>query len=132
MADRLPARPGSTMAFSCTIRDRSSAERVAAALAVRGHELVAVRAYGHFERDPTSWWYGKPLMDPQLDGWWQVFSLDGRVYPSSAEGERGARAEEEAVAGIARAHGGKPDVTSVGDVETLRSCFVTVGLVHRR
>lgn len=27
----------------------------------------------------SSSWFGKPLTRPELDGWWQVFSLDVRV-----------------------------------------------------
>jgi hypothetical protein len=120
-----------TVSFTCTVPDRRAADLVAAALAARGHALVAVRAYGHFTKDPTSWWYGKPLMQPELDGWWQVFSLDGRAYPDGPGGEQIERADARAVAAVAREHGGFADGGMSGHLETLRGVFDTVGLVYR-
>lgn len=93
--------------------------------------MVAVRAFGHFTKDPASWWYGKSLMQPELDGWWQVFSLDGRAYPDGPGGEQISRAEARAVAAVAREHGGFADGGATGRLETMRTAFNTVGLVHR-
>ncbi|MET9482210.1 hypothetical protein [Streptomyces sp. NPDC006638] len=71
-------------------------------------------------------------MDPELEGWWQVFSL--AVY---AGYERRAlapflRGERIRVAHVARAHGGFQQGCGEGHAETLEGVFTRDGLVHEQ
>lgn len=60
---------------SNTVRRRAGATGKKGALPLPGGPLTAVRVHDPFRFVPSSFWYGKPSMDPELEGWWQVFSL---------------------------------------------------------
>lgn len=97
-----------------------------------GHRLTAVRVHDHFRFVPSSFWYGQPSMDPELEGWWQVFSL--AVYSGY---ERMAlepffRNERVRVAHVARAHGGFQQGYSEGHAATAERVFQRDGLVHEQ
>lgn len=50
-----------------------------------GHRLTAARVHDHFRFVPSSFWYGRPSMDPELEGWWQVSPA---VYKVAVHGTR--------------------------------------------
>lgn len=112
-----------------TVPDRESAEYVADALAERGHALVAVREVDWAQKDPTSWWFGKPPMRPAEQGHWDVSSVATGPLPD--EDERWWHAQEdEAVRRIARTHGGRSAGSGGGETATVVRTFTRVGLVH--
>ncbi|WP_405820656.1 hypothetical protein OG241_33490 [Streptomyces sp. NBC_01390] len=97
-----------------------------------GHRLTAVRVHDHFRFVPSSFWYGRPSMDPELEGWWQVFSL--AVYSGY---ERMAlepffRSERTRMDCVARAHGGFQLGYSEGHAATAERVFQRDGLVHEQ
>ncbi|MEE1763333.1 hypothetical protein [Streptomyces sp. SP18BB07] len=113
-----------------TLPNEDAARAAAAELAGMRHRLTAVRVCDHFRFVPSSFWYRMPSMDPELEGWWQVFSL--AVYSGH---ERGAlapflRGERIRVAAVARAHGGFQQGQSEGHAATLEGAFTTDGLAH--
>ncbi|MEV6163161.1 hypothetical protein AB0L71_14755 [Streptomyces sp. NPDC052052] len=113
-----------------SLPSEGAARAAAAELSTMGHRLTAVRVHDHFRFVPSSFWYGRPSMDPELEGWWQVFSL--AVYSGY---ERMAlepffRSERMRVAGVARAHCGFQQGGSEGHASTLEGVFTRDGLVH--
>jgi hypothetical protein len=102
---------------------------VADRLAERGHRLVAVRVVGHFSFDPSSFWYGKPSMQPEYAGWWNVFSVV-QDPPLSGDGEWAQRWEARAVAALVREHGGVTSGPGGGHPDAVLRTFTRVGLVH--
>ncbi|MDT0418183.1 hypothetical protein RM574_22105 [Streptomyces sp. DSM 41982] len=118
--------------YTLSLPSEDAARAAAAELSGIGHRLTAVRVQDHFRFVPSSFWYGKPSMDPELEGWWQVFSL--AVYSGY---ERMAlepffRSEWIRVARVARAHGGFQQGGSEGHAETLEGVFTRDGLVHEQ
>ncbi|MFD3411249.1 hypothetical protein [Streptomyces cyaneofuscatus] len=118
--------------YTLTFPSEDTALAAAAELSGMGHRLTAVRVHGHFRFVPSSFWYGRPSMDPELEGWWQVFSL--AVHSGY---ERGAlepflRGERMRVAQVARDHGGFQQGCGEGHAATLEGVFTRDGLVHDR
>ncbi|MFB7512901.1 hypothetical protein [Streptomyces sp. NPDC056144] len=116
--------------YTLTLPSEGAALAAAAELSGMGHRLTAVRVHDHFRFVPSSFWYGQPSMDPELEGWWQVFSL--AVYSGC---ERMAlepflRSERMRVAHVARAHGGFQQGCGEGHAVTLEGVFTRDGLVH--
>lgn len=109
-----------------------AARQAAAELAAGGHRLVAIRAHDHFRSDPSSFWYGKPSSDPELAGWWQVFSL--AIHSGHDRQALGPflRHEHIRIAGVARSHGGFHQGCAEGHAATLQQVFTRDGLVHER
>lgn len=112
-----------------TVPDRASADRVADALAGRGHALVAVREVNWAHKDPTSWWFGRPLLRPEEEGQWDVSSVATDPLPDDDERWWHAQ-EDEAVRRIARDHGGRSAGSGGGETATILRTFTRVGLVH--
>ncbi|MEU2390399.1 hypothetical protein [Streptomyces sp. NPDC007369] len=124
------APPAWGVKYMMSLPSEDAARTAATELSGMGHRLTAVRAHDHFRFVPSSFWYGKPSMDPELEGWWQVFSL--AVYSGY---ERKAlepflRSERIRVAHVARAHGGFQQGCSEGHAVTLEGVFTRDGLVH--
>lgn len=118
--------------YTLCLPTENAARAAAAELAGLGHRLVSVRVHDHFRFLPSNFWYGKPSMDPELEGWWQVFSL--AVYGGNDRTALGPllHGERMRVARVARAHGGFQQGGSEGHAETLERVFVRDGLVHER
>ncbi|MGA5001595.1 hypothetical protein ACPCB7_26595 [Streptomyces arboris] len=118
--------------YTLSLPSEDAALAAAAELSGMGHRLTAVRVHDHFRFVPSSFWYGRPSMDPELEGWWQVFSL--AVHSGY---ERGAlepflRGERIRVAQVARDHGGFQQGCGEGHAVTLESIFTRDGLVHEQ
>ncbi|MGA5047583.1 hypothetical protein [Streptomyces arboris] len=118
--------------YTLSLPSEDAALAAAAELSGMGHRLTAVRVHDHFRFVPSSFWYGSPSMDPELEGWWQVFSL--AVHSGY---ERGAlepflRGERMRVAQVARDHGGFQQGCGEGHAVTLESIFTRDGLVHEQ
>ncbi|WP_404381590.1 hypothetical protein LL946_13820 [Knoellia locipacati] len=112
-----------------TLPDRESADRVADALAERGHALVAVREVDWAQKDPKSGWFGRPPIRPAEQGHWDVSSVATGPLPD--DDERWWHAQEDvAVRRIARTHGGHSAGSGGGDTATVLRTFTRVGLVH--
>ncbi|MEU5022787.1 hypothetical protein [Streptomyces milbemycinicus] len=109
-----------------------AARQAAAELAAGGHRLVAIRAHDHFRSDPSSFWYGKPSLDPELAGWWQVFSLAVHSGHDRRALEPFLRHEQIRIAGVARSRGGFHQGCAEGHAATLQQVFTRDGLVHER
>ncbi|WP_338672252.1 hypothetical protein V1460_04425 [Streptomyces sp. SCSIO 30461] len=118
--------------YTLSLPDEDAARAAAAELAGMGHRLTAVRVHDHFRFVPSSFWYGKPSMDPELEGWWQVSSL--AVYSGHERMvlEPFLRSERIRVAQVARAHGGFQQGGSEGHAATLEGVFTRDGLVHEQ
>ncbi|MGW6833851.1 hypothetical protein ACWGCI_10640 [Streptomyces sp. NPDC054949] len=69
-------------------------------------------------------------MDPELEGWWQVFSLAVYSGYERMALEPFLRSERIRVAHVARAHGGFQQGYSEGHAVTLEGAFARDGLVH--
>ncbi|MFI9617248.1 hypothetical protein ACIHCM_37345 [Streptomyces sp. NPDC052023] len=69
------APPAWGVQYMMSLPSEDAARAAATELSGMGHRLTAVRAHDHFRFVPSSFWYGKPSMEPELEGWWQVFSL---------------------------------------------------------
>ncbi|MFJ9527895.1 hypothetical protein [Streptomyces cyaneofuscatus] len=118
--------------YTLSLPSEDTALAAAAELSGMGHRLTAVRVHGHFRFVPSSFWYGRPSMDPELEGWWQVFSL--AVHSGY---ERGAlepflRGQRIRVAQVARDHGGFRQGCGEGHAATLEGVFTRDGLVHEQ
>ncbi|MGW6459133.1 hypothetical protein ACWF94_24960 [Streptomyces sp. NPDC055078] len=118
--------------YTLSLPSEDAARAAAAELSGMGHRLTAVRVHDHFRFVPSSFWYGQPSLDPELEGWWQVFSL--AVYSGY---ERMApdpflRSERIRVAHVARAYGGFQQGYSEGHAATLGGVFPRDGLVHEQ
>ncbi|MES4900962.1 MULTISPECIES: hypothetical protein [unclassified Streptomyces] len=109
-----------------------AARQAAAELAALGHRLIAARAHDHFRSDPSSFWYGKPSLDPELTGWWQVFSLAVHTGHDRRALEPFLRHERIRIAGVARSHGGFRQGGAEGHAATLQQAFTRDGLLHER
>ncbi|MFE5597038.1 hypothetical protein [Streptomyces sp. NPDC056549] len=116
--------------YTLSLPSEDAARATAAELSGRGHRLTAVRAHDHFRFVPSSFWYGKPSMDPELEGWWQVISL--AIYSGYERMilEPFLRIERMRVAHMARAHGGFHQGCGEGHAVTLEGIFTRDGLVH--
>ncbi|WP_329421296.1 hypothetical protein [Streptomyces sp. NBC_01268] len=126
------APPAWGVQYTLSLPSEGAARAAAAELSGMGHRLTAVRVHDHFRFVPSSFWYGQPSMDPELEGWWQVFSL--AVYSGY---ERMAlepffRNERVRVAHVARAHGGFQQGYSEGHAATAERVFQRDGLVHEQ
>lgn len=115
-----------------SLPSEDAARAAAAELSGMGHRLTAVRAHDHFRFIPSSFWYGKPSMDPELERWWQVFSLAVHSGHARMALEPFLRSERIRVAQVARVHGGFQQGGSEGHAETLEGVFARDGLVHER
>lgn len=115
-----------------SLPSEDAARAAAAELSGMGHRLTAVRAHDHFRFIPSSFWYGKPSMDPELERWWQVFSLAVHSGHARMALEPFLRSERIQVAQVARVHGGFQQGGSEGHAETLEGVFARDGLVHER
>ena len=116
------ATPAWGIQYMLSLPSESAARAAAAELSGMGHRLTAVRAHDHFRLVPS--------MDPELEGWWQVFSL--AIYSGY---ERRAlepflRSERIRVASVARAHDGFQQGCCEGHASTLERDFTRDGLVH--
>ncbi|MEU9792808.1 hypothetical protein AB0E27_19640 [Streptomyces sparsogenes] len=129
-ADASP--PAWAVQHTLCLPSEDAARRAAAELAAFGHRLVAVRAHDHFRSDPSSFWYGKPSLDPELTGWWQVFSLAVHTGHERRSLEPFLRGERIRIAGLARSHGGFHQGCAEGRAATLEQVFSRDGLVHER
>ncbi|WP_137994638.1 hypothetical protein [Streptomyces vilmorinianum] len=126
------APPAWGVQYTLSLPSEGAARAAASELSGMGHRLTAVRVHDHFRFVPSSFWYGRPSMDPELEGWWQVFSL--AIYSGY---ERMAlepffRSERIRVAHVARAHGGFQQGYSEGHAETLEGVFTRNGLVREQ
>ncbi|MFJ4435193.1 hypothetical protein [Streptomyces sp. NPDC088923] len=97
-----------------------------------GRRLTAVRAHGHYRFVPSSFWYGEPSMDPELEGWWPVFSLAVHSGYERMALEPFFRSERIRVADVARAHAGFQQGHSEVHAATLEEVFQQDGLVHEQ
>lgn len=115
--------------YHLTLPTEAAAREVAELLAARGHLLVAVRVFDHFHLDPDSWWYGKPSLQPEYTGWWDVFSvaLDSPDAPDLTD-----QTESAALTALARRFGGVAAGGGGGHRDTVLSVFPRVGLVHEQ
>jgi len=116
------APPAWGVQYMLSLPSESAALVAAAEMSGMGHRLTAVRAHDHFRLVPS--------MDPELEGWWQVFSL--AIYSGY---ERRAlepflRSERIRVASVARAHDGFQQGCCEGHASTLERDFTRDGLVH--
>ncbi|MDX3226150.1 hypothetical protein [Streptomyces sp. ME19-01-6] len=109
-----------------------AARQAAAELAALGHRLIAIRAHDHVRSDPSSFWYGMPSLDPELTGWWQVFSLAVHTGHDRRALEPFLRHERIRIAGVARSHGGFRQGGAEGHATTLHRAFTRDGVVHER
>ncbi|MDQ0775219.1 hypothetical protein QF026_003685 [Streptomyces aurantiacus] len=115
-----------------SLPSEGAARAAAAELSGTGHRLTAVRVHDHFRFVPSSFWYGQPSMDPELEGWWQVFSLAVHSGYERMALEPFFRSERIRVAHVARAHGGFQQGYSEGHAATLEGVFSRDGLVHEQ
>ncbi|MEU5417258.1 hypothetical protein [Streptomyces clavifer] len=91
-----------------------------------------MRVHDHFRFVPSSFWYGRPSMDPELEGWWQVFSLAIYSGYERTALEPFLRSERIRVAHVARAHSGFQQGYSEGHAAILERVFTRDGLVHEQ
>ncbi|MER6139229.1 hypothetical protein ABT174_04095 [Streptomyces sparsogenes] len=124
------APPAWAVQHTLCLPGEDAARQAASELAALGHRLVAVRAHDHFRSDPSSFWYGKPSLDPELTGWWQVFSLAVHTGHERRALEPFLRGERIRIAGLARSHGGFHQGCAEGHATTLQQVFSRDGLVH--
>ncbi|MFI6286112.1 hypothetical protein ACIBCM_15355 [Streptomyces sp. NPDC051018] len=118
--------------YTLVLPSEDAARAAAAELSGMGHRLTAVRVHDHYRFVPSSFWYGKPSMDPELEGWWQVFSLAVHSGYERMALEPFFRSERIRVADVARAHAGFQQGFSEGHAATLEEAFQRDGLVHEQ
>lgn len=118
--------------YTLSLPSEAAALAAAAELSAMGHRLTAVRVHDHFRFVPSSFWYGRPSMDPELEGWWQVFSLAVYSGYERMALEPFLRSERIRVAHAARAHGGFPQGCAEGHAATVEEFFTRDGLVHEQ
>lgn len=126
------APPAWGVQYTLSLPSKGAARAAAAELSGMGHRLTAVRVHDHFRFVPSSFWYGRPSMDPELEGWWQVFSLAVYSGYDRMALEPFFRSERIRVAHVARAHGGFQQGYSEGHAATLEGVFTRDGLVHEQ
>lgn len=85
------APPAWGVQYTLSLPSEDAARGAAAELSGMGHRLTTVRVHDHFRFVPSSFWYGKPSMDPELEGWWQVFP--GRLQGVRAQRPRAVLAQ---------------------------------------
>lgn len=118
--------------YMMSLPSADAALAAAAELSGMGHRLTAVRVHDHFRFVPSSFWYGKPSMDPELEGWWQVFSLAVCSGYDRMALEPFFRSERIRVAHVAHSHAGFQQRYSEGHAATLEGVFPRDGLVHEQ
>ncbi|MFF3174635.1 hypothetical protein ACFVQ0_18680 [Streptomyces sp. NPDC057900] len=118
--------------YTLCLPSEDAARAAAAELSGMGHRLTAVRVHDHYRFVPSSFWYGKPSWDPELEGWWQVFSLAVHSGYERMALEPFFRSERIRVADVARAHAGFQQGFSEGHAATLEEVFQRDGLVHEQ
>ncbi|MFG2621491.1 hypothetical protein ACGFXC_28130 [Streptomyces sp. NPDC048507] len=116
--------------YSAYLPSEDVARAVADELAELGHRLIAVRIHDHFRFDPANFRYGKPSTDPELEGWWQVFSLAVHTGHDRLALEPFLRSERTRIADMARLHGGFTQGGAEGHAATLEEAFTRAGLLH--
>lgn len=126
------APPAWGVQYTLSLPSEGAARAAAAALSGMGHRLTAVRVHDHFRFVPSSFWYGRPSMDPELEGWWQVFSLAIYSGYERTALEPFLRSERIRVAHVARAHSGFQQGYSEGHAAILERVFTRDGLVHEQ
>ncbi|NYI03836.1 hypothetical protein [Allostreptomyces psammosilenae] len=126
------ARPAWGVQYTLTLPSEGAARAAAAELSGMRHRLTAVRVHDHFRFVPSSFWYGRPSTDPELEGWWQVFSLAVYNGYTRMALEPFLRSERIRVAAVGRAHGGFQQGCGEGHAPTLEGVFTRAGLVHDR
>ncbi|MEU5715413.1 hypothetical protein AB0G71_06415 [Streptomyces sp. NPDC020403] len=120
------------MQYTLSLPSEDGARAAAAELSGMGHRLTAVRVHDHFRFVPSSFWYGRPSMDPELEGWWQVFSLAVYSGYERMALEPFLRSERTRMACVARAHGGFQQGCMEGHAATAERVFQRDGLVHEQ
>ncbi|MER7787645.1 hypothetical protein [Streptomyces sp. NPDC097640] len=105
--------------YTLCLPTEDAARRAAAELAGAGHRLTAIRAHGQ-------------VPDPELAGWWQVFSLAVHTGHDRLALEPFLRHERIRMAGLARSLGGFHQGCAEGHASTLQRIFTRDGLVHER
>ncbi|WP_371772680.1 hypothetical protein [Streptomyces sp. NBC_01438] len=126
------APPAWGVQYTLSLPSEDAARAAAAELSGMGHRLTAVRVHDHFRFVPSSFWYGRPSTDPELEGWWQVFSLAVYSGYERMALEPFCRSERIRVAHVAHAHGGFQQGYSEGHAATLEGVFTRDGLVHEQ
>ncbi|MFJ5099373.1 hypothetical protein [Streptomyces sp. NPDC088557] len=126
------APPAWGIQYTLSLPSEGAALAAAAELSGMGHRLTAVRVHDHFRFVPSSFWYGRPSMDPELEGWWQVFSLAVYSGYERMALEPFLRSERTRMACVARAHGGFQQGYSEGHAATAERVFQRDGLVHEQ
>lgn len=124
------APPAWGVQYTLSMPSEDAARAAAAELSGMGHRLTAVRVHDHFRFVPSSFWYDKPSMDPELEGWWQVFSLAVYSGYERVALEPFLRSERIRVAHVARTHGGFQQGCSEAHASTLEGVFTRDGLTH--
>jgi hypothetical protein len=127
-----PVPPAWGVQYTLTLPSEDAARAAAAELSGMGHRLTAVRVHDHFRFVPSSFWYGRPSMDPELEGWWQVFSLAVHSGYERMDLEPFHRSARIRVAQVARAHGGFQQGCGEGHAATLEAVFTRDGLAHEQ
>ncbi|WP_051723519.1 hypothetical protein [Streptomyces albus] len=118
--------------YTLCLPSEEAARAAASVLSGFGHRLTAVRIHDHFRFAPSSFWSGRPSMDPELEGWWQVFSLAVYSGYDRMRLEPFLRSERARVAHVARAHGGFQQGCAEGHAATLERVFTRDGLLQDR
>ncbi|WP_326736708.1 hypothetical protein [Streptomyces sp. NBC_01022] len=126
------APPAWGVQYTLSLPSEAAARAAAAELSVMGHRLTAVRVHDHFRFAPSSASYDRPSMDPELEGWWQVFSLAVYSGYERMDLEPFFRSERLRVAHVARTHGGFEQGCVEGHAATLEEFFTRDGLVHEQ
>ncbi len=126
------APPDWGVQYTLSLPNEAAARAAAAEVSGQGHRLTAVRVHDHFRYVPSSPSYDRPSMDPELEGWWQVFSLAVHSGHERMALEPFLRSQRIRVAQVARAHGGFAEGSAEGHAVTLEEFFARDGLVHER
>ncbi|MCM2413547.1 hypothetical protein [Streptomyces sp. RKAG290] len=126
------APPAWGVQYTLRLPTEQAARAVAAELAGMGHRLTAVRLQDHFRFVKSSFWYGTPQTDPELEGWWNVFSMAVHSGHERMALEAFLRDERIRMARVARAHGGFHHGSSEAHAETMERVFTREGLVHEQ
>ncbi|MEE4493296.1 hypothetical protein [Streptomyces sp. BE230] len=126
------APPAWGVRYQLSLPSEAAARSAAAELSVMGHRLTAVRVHDHFRYVPSDVWYDRPSSDPELEGWWQVFSLAVYSGYERAALEPFLRSERIRIARAARSHGGFPQGCAEGHASTVEEFFTRDGLLHEQ
>lgn len=126
----VPVPPDWAVQYMLNVPTEEAAHAAAQDLVALGHQLIAVRVHDHFRDDPSNFWYGKPSLEPDLTGWWQVFSLSVHGGQEQAELGHLLRQERIRIATLARRNTGFLGGNSSGHATTLQPIFNRTGLLH--